>query len=511
MPEATETFRQHGILLTGANGFLGKVVLGFLLDRFPDFRHLYVLIRPKANQSAEQRFQSEVVQSPALAAIVAKRGEEFLSQKITVLSGDVAQTECGIDPARLEQLRGRIALVINCAGLVEFFPPIVDSFASNVDGVEHVVSLCKELGARLLHVSTCYVCGEHEGIVEETEPILGFYPHRKGPEDTSFDYRQELSYCRKRIQQIEDSATANGEQERSKAVLRRLTALGKERAEFWGWVNTYTFGKSIAEQIIASEENLQYAIVRPAIVESSLEFPFPGWVEGGRTAAPLVLMAMGGLRHWTVRGDLPLEVVPVDLVASAILTISVLLLNGQSAPVYQLGTADTNPILLEPLVKLLHAEYAKSRSNNRVRQPVLTTRVRIVSAEAARLRRIRLQKRTHQAQVLLVGLRKLLDSAGLPGRRSLASWSVALRTLGLQASVREQTLALYQPFILDNRFIFESENIRAAHRLLSPKDRELLPWNPERIDWEGYWINHQIKGVQQWVQPKAMRDRVFHA
>lgn len=513
LTDASQTFRQHEILLIGANGFLGKVVLGLLLDRFPDLKHLHILIRPKSNASAQERFYQDVLTSPALAAIAEKLGRECLKAKISVLPGDIGQPGCGMDEACLQNLTGRVALIINCAGLVEFFPPVDESFRSNVDGVEHLVALTRNLRAKLVHVSTCYVCGEADGLIEETEPILGFYPRRKGPDDLSFRHHEELRYCRERIRQIYESAGAPGEHARPKSVLQRLTDLGKQRADHWGWVNTYTYAKSLGEQIIAAEDNLDYAIVRPAIVESALEFPFPGWVEGGRTAAPLVLMAMGGLKHWTVRRDAPLEVVPVDLVASSILAVSALLLNGRSMPVYQLGTADVNPILLEPLVTLLHSHSRKARRKKRskfVEPPAnLGSGVRFVSPQKARARRVRLQKTINRAETVIAGLRRMLDTTGLPGKRSLADWNMALRALGLQASFREQTLELYQPFILDNRYIFESENMRAAYLLLSEKDRQLLPWVPERINWEDYWVNNQINGIERWVQPDAVKNWAF--
>ena len=495
MIDASQTFRRNEILIAGANGFLGKVVLGLLLDRFPEFRHLHILVRPRANLTAQERFASEVLSSPALRPIVQKLGQEFVDSKISVLAGDIAEPNCGIQAAAIGKLSGRLGLIINCAGLVEFFPPADDSFRSNVDGVEHIVSLAKATGAKLLHVSTCYVCGQADGLVEETEPILGFYPRRKSPDDSSFDHREEIRYCRERIYRICDS---DG-RARSKQVLQRLTDLGKQRAEHWGWVNTYTYAKSLGEQIIAADNGLEYAIVRPAIVESALRFPFPGWVEGGRTAAPLVLVAIGGLRHWTVRRDAPLEVVPVDLVASAIVTVSALLLNGRGRSVYQLATAGVNPVLLEPLVRMLHQQSGKPG------------RVRFLSAEAARARRIRLQRRIDRVQMLIAEARRTAKRTGLPGKRTLAAWGLALRKLGLQALFREQTLELYQPFILDNCFVFEAENIREAYALLSDKDRQLLPWTPEEIDWKQYWIDNQIGGIQKWVQPEAARHWSFQA
>jgi hypothetical protein len=102
-----------------------------------------------------------------------------------------------------------------------------------------------------------------------------------------------------------------------------------------------------------------------------------------------------------------------------------------------------------------------------------------------------------------------VEKTGLPGKATLARWSTALRTLSLQATFREQTLDQYLPFVQDHRYIFESENIRAACALISEKDRRLLPWDPEMIDWNDYWINHQVAGTQKWIQPEAVKEWAF--
>ncbi len=550
MTDIAEVFHQNELFLTGANGFLGKVLLGTLLDRYPGFAHLHILVRPRRGLLACDRFFSEVLTSPPLAPIVekiaAQRGKDFLRERITVWSGDVGEPNLGLEASALERLRGRVGAVINSAGLVEFFPPVDASFRSNVDGVEHVVAFAKGAGAKLVHVSTCYVCGTRDGLVEETEPILGFYPRRKGLEDTSFNHAEEIRYVRALIRQIHDSslrlrslrpgsgpsagsptltgaeartgvAASGAENGTSRELAERLVTLGKHRAASWGWVNTYTYTKSLGEQIIAAAESLDYAIVRPAIVESALRFPFPGWIEGGRTATPLVLMALDGMKEWPVREDTPLEVVPVDLVASAILMVTALLLDSRSERLYQLGSADVNPIHLGPLVSLLSEQSRKREYNNHARTAVpyvvrkLTgapsdSRVRFVTAEELRPRRERLQKRIGRAEDILAATRRMLAVARLPGTSSLAGWSTALRTLGLQASFRDQTLDQYLPFVLHYRYIFESENIRAAFALISENDRKLVPWDPERIEWKDYWINHQVRGIQKWIQTESTRN-----
>lgn len=493
------------------------MILAMLLDRYPQVKHVHVLLRPGKGLSAEERFQAEVMESPVMAALLATRGEQFLWDRVTVWPGELAQSDWGLDHQALNAIASRVKLIINCAGKVEFFPPVDESLRANVDGVENAIALARRAGARLLHVSTCFVCGEANGLIEETEPILGFYPHRKGADDNAFGALTELAYCREQVRLITDSEPdreTDKPHARSKETAQKLVALGKRRAEHWGWVNTYTYSKSLGEQLIARQNDLAWSIVRPAIVESALRFPFPGWIEGGRTAAPLVLMAMGGLKHWPVSRETPLEVVPVDLVAAAILAVGALLLEGRADKIYQLGTADVNPIKLGPLVDLLRQQARKRAGRNgRERLPIRIAasrgRARFISVEQSRARRQRVEKRIQRAQAILDRMRSAVSTAGLPGSQSLARWQSALRTLGLQARFREQTLDQYLPFILHNRYVFESENIRTACGKLSEQDRMLLPWDPERIHWSNYWIHHQIAGIEKWIQPEAVKEWSF--
>ncbi len=491
------------------------MILAMLLERYPDLKHLHLLLRPARGLSAAERFNSEIMDSPVMAALVATAGEEFVRERVSVWPGELSQTGCGLDEQALKVIAARVKLIINCAGKVEFFPPVDESLKANVDGVENAIALARRAGARLLHISTCFVSGEANGLIEETEPILGFYPHRKGPDDNAFNVLNELAYCREQARLItEGETTSEDSRARSKETVQKLVALGKRRAEHWGWVNTYTYSKSLGEQLIAQEKDLAWSIVRPAIVESALRFPFPGWIEGGRTAAPLVLMAMGGLKHWPVRRNTPLEVVPVDLVAAAILAVGALLLDGRAENVYQLGTADVNPIRLGPLVNLLRQEARKrvrryGKGGLRIRIAASRGRARFISLEEARARRLKLEKRIQRAQAIIDRMHGAVKNVRLPGKKSLAGWQSALRTLGLQARFREQTLDQYLPFILYNRYIFESENIRTAYSRISERDKMLLPWDPERIHWKNYWIHHQIEGIEKWVQPEAVKEWSF--
>lgn len=480
------------MLITGANGFVGKVVLALLLDRFPNFKHLHILMRGKRGVSPRDRFERDVLTAPCLSGIVAKTDPAVLRDKITLLPGDVSAPNCGFDDATVAAMKGRVKLILNIAGLVEFTPPVDDSFRSNVDGAESVIGLSKALDAGLVHVSTCFVCGESEGLVEEDEPIVGYYPRRKGPGDQAFRAHDEAAYMRARIREIYASARGPNDKE----AKQKLTDLGVQRARQWGWVNTYTYTKSLGEQMIAMDPDVRYTIVRPAIVEAALDFPFSGWVEGGRTAAPLVMMAMKGLRHWPVREDAPMEVVPVDQVAAAILMAAALLLHGEAEPVYHLATADRNPVYFGQIIRWINAEYVKETKKIRW----MTPGVRVMSVEKAKSRGQQLSRHLTNLYEFISEVRQYAQAKNLPGHKRLFKLGNNVKTLTRQLAIREGALQIYQPFLYDNRFVFESENIRRAHARLSDEERQKLPWWPERIRWRQYWTVNELRGIQKWVE-----------
>src|SRR5258705_167372 len=131
-----------------------------------------------------------------------------------------------------------------------------------------------------------------------------------------------------------------------------LTKLGMERAEHWGWTNTYTYTKSLGEQIILSDRTVASTIVRPAIVESSVRYPFPGWNEGFNTTAPLMYLMLKGPRPGPMGEDTALDVIPVDFIASGMLLATAARLAGEHESIYQFGTSDANRISSKRLTEL---------------------------------------------------------------------------------------------------------------------------------------------------------------
>jgi thioester reductase-like protein len=53
--EVAEFFRGRSVLVTGASGFMGKVLLEKLLYSCPDLRAIYILLRTKRHKTPEAR------------------------------------------------------------------------------------------------------------------------------------------------------------------------------------------------------------------------------------------------------------------------------------------------------------------------------------------------------------------------------------------------------------------------------------------------------------------------
>jgi long-chain acyl-CoA synthetase len=498
---AIDAFSNKTILLLGSTGFVGKVVLAMVLDRFPELKHLVVQVRRKKTTPGHRRFYEEVLQSPPLRAVVQRIGESVVREKVKVVEGDLEQPLCGISHEDIEALKGKVDVVVNLAGVVDFDPPVNESFEPNVYGMQHLIELVQSLGARLVHVSTAYVAGKKNGHIPEDTPIDGYFPRREESPSEHFSIPEELKWYEQFVKETRESRATN-----PRPVRDRLREGGSERADFWGWTNTYTYTKSMGEQLIVQAPGLTYAIVRPAIVESSLRFPFPGWNEGFTTSAPLVLMGGEGVKDWPVREDGPLEVIPVDLVAAGILIVTAAVLCGKHKRVYQLASADTNPIIFRRLVRFLGMNSRYKNKHKRTGSRLANiwkayVETRVITVESLQSRRKRFHRGLDVIHAALTLGKTIL------GAERVGPYLKSLRDTRRQIRAQEVTLDKFLPFLFHNSFYFDTRNIREARQMLTNEDLRRLRWDPESIDWADYWVNIHTKGIEKWIRPVFTTSR----
>jgi long-chain acyl-CoA synthetase len=545
-----KAFRGHEILITGVTGFLGKVALTMLLERYPEVGRVHVLVRPRAGGTADDRFFGKVASSPPFRPLRERHGERFeafLRDKCLPLAGDVTDPLLGLSEGQVRALAGKLSCVINCAGLVTFNPSLELAVRVNTEGARNAAGLCKETGATLVHISTCFVAGTRRGPVFEDEPLIGSYPKAHDLDEAArvpFVVDAELKdvdalVARLRAQ-ADDGALAA--QFRAAAVRRleaegrdpkdqkalglaagrerrvwlsqQLIQAGMDRARAWGWPNTYTYTKAMGEQAIAAS-GCQYALVRPAIVESALRFPFPGWNEGFTTSAPLVFMGLNGQRVFPAGHKRVLDLIPVDLVAAGILGVAGAACAGRLPHrVFQLASGDVNPFYVRRSVELV-ALYKRRKMDERVaegKRSAFENWIDTFLEPYPASKELYFVSSTPFFRAAAKGMRKLIAdrgaSWGAPRTTALlARADQALESVDRQLAMLETTWDLFLPFVAGERFIFQCKHTRALWAQLSEEDRARLPWDPEAIDWRRYWMEVHMRGLEQWVFPTLEEER----
>ncbi len=375
------------ILLIGTTGFVGKVALSMLLHHYPNVRRVYCLVRPGAGNTADERFYKKVASAEPFRPLRAQHGDgylDFMRSKIVALPGDIGRALCNFTDETFAQFEadGGLDVIINSAGLVSFMPSLESALRINTMGAKNVLEVARRAKCKLVHVSTCYVAGARDGEIWEDEPVVGYFPRRDELKDKDFDAEAEIADCHKIIERVREEsndrahislfrerAAKSLEQQRRDpddpddlklAVARErkiwmathLTHLGMERATHWGWTNTYTYTKSLGEQIILADRTVVSTVVRPAVVESAVRYPFPGWNEGFNTTAPLVYLVVKGHRSIPAGHDTALDVIPVDFIAAGMLLATAAVLADVHEPVYQLGASDLNRVTARRLTEL---------------------------------------------------------------------------------------------------------------------------------------------------------------
>ena len=342
--------------MTGATGFVGKVALSMLLDRYPEVGRVFVLVRPGTGGTAEARFFDKVAPSRPFDPLRARHGagfDAFLREKCVPLAGDVSDPLLGLSEADLARVAG-LDLVLSSAGLVDFDPSLELALGVNVGGAANAVELCRRTGARPAPRLDLLRRGQprRRGARGRGDPRLlppprggGRAPRTPALDGADFDLGgragrrgaadrrgaragrrpRALSGFRDRaLERLRAEGRSTHDEKALRLAIGRerrlwisgqLVELGMARARHWGWTNTYTYTKSLGEQIIAASD-VPWAVVRPAIVESALRYPFPGWNEGFTTSAPLAFLGLKGHRSFPAAEKAILDVVPVDLVAA---------------------------------------------------------------------------------------------------------------------------------------------------------------------------------------------------
>ena len=514
-----DALRGKQILLIGATGFIGKVWLANLLSDLPEIGRVFVLVRPRRGTTGLARFERLLGESPVFEMLSARYGEqlsEFLRERFEVIEGDVTEAGLGLAPETRARLARSLDLIVNSSGLTDFNPDLRDALASNVYAVQDVLEfLCECDHAALLHLSTCYVVGRRDGRVPEVlsrnytpvrlagfdaaaelkslKALIGETKARAQSAEVTSELRSNAMQKEHAAKDLHGVALENQVRKNRVRWLRQtLTDAGTRRANELGWPNTYTFTKSLAESLIRNfldaNRHAAIAVVRPAIVESSIEKPFLGWNEGINTSASLSYLLGTFFRQLPTNENKCLDLIPVDLVSRGMTLIAAALVTRRHERVYQLATSVTNPCNMRRSIELTglgHRKFYRAQNG-------LHERLRL-KFDAIPVSKSRYEKLSAPAQKAIV---QAIN-------RSVEPFSVrpplARRERELEKVIK--LISLFEPFILLNDHVFEALHVEQLSAALPPAEREDFGFDARSLDWWDYWINVHIPALRKWCYP----------
>jgi hypothetical protein len=514
------TMRGKQILLIGGTGFIGKVWLANLLTELPEIGRVHLLIRGHRTATALQRFERLVSESPVFDRLAERHGDrfaDFLRDRVEVVAGDASKPGLGLAPEARQRLGRSLDLIVNSAGLTDFNPDLRDALAMNVHATVHLLHFLHECDhAALLHLSTCYAIGRRDGrILEDFSSnytpggIAGFEARkecaslevlireteaRAESAELTAELRRAALDKRQASKNLQGVALDNQiRKNRTRWLRQALMEAGTKRANELGWPNTYTFTKSLSESLIGdyvdATPGAAIAIVRPSIVESSIEKPFVGWNEGVNTSASLSYLLGTFFRQLPTNESKCLDLIPVDIVSRGMTLIGAALVARRHERVYHLATSVANPCDMRRSIELTGLGHRKFyRSLDGFQQ-----RVRL-KFDAIPVSKARYERLSAPAQKMLVqAINRSVEPLGF------AKAPLARQERDLDKVIK--LVALFEPFILDNDHVFEAANIERLSAALPADERAEFGYDARSLDWWDYWINVHIPALRKWCYP----------
>lgn len=279
-------FAEKSVFITGASGFLGKVLIEKLLHDCKDIKAIYVLVRTKGKAQAHSRL-AEIFESRAFDRI--RRIQPSLFDKVKVIRGDITFDDLAISSEDLKTLRNEVSIVVHSAATIRFDEPLKRATRINVIATKRILELALQLKRleAFVHVSTAY-CNKPKHDIKES-----VYTETLTPEKLI-----ELS------------------NDLSDEMLESLTP-----HLFGDRPSSYHYTKAMAENLVQSySDRMPIVILRPSIITAAVRDPMPGWTDNyNGPAGYLVTAGKGILRSMLVESDFICDAIPVDVVANTII------------------------------------------------------------------------------------------------------------------------------------------------------------------------------------------------
>ncbi|XP_012263712.2 fatty acyl-CoA reductase 1-like [Athalia rosae] len=447
--EIREWYRGRAVFITGATGFMGKVLVEKLLRSCPDVGPLYVLVREKKEVLSMDRVEDMVTSylfDELRAAGVNPR------DRIVTVPGDVGLPDLGISAEDRRVLRETVSVVFHVAATVRFDEHMRLAVAMNLEGTRAVLNLCQGMTnlAAVVHVSTAYANCNLSTIEERV------YPPPADPDKVT-----------QYVSGLDDDALD--------FITPRLIS---------GHPNTYTFTKALAEDLVSKwSKSLPIVIVRPSIVSASWKEPQPGWVDNFNGPTALVVgTGKGLLKTMYGRDNISVDLIPVDVCINAFIAAAWEMGSRKSGKlksdvlVYNCVSSPFKPLTWNGFINFMSPYLVKYAMNDAFMAPEMTmttSRVKHVLTNFA-----------YQAVPATIADFFIWFSGGQPKFKRYQS-------------KLNQMVAMLE-FFTSHEWVFRGNNLQQLNSKLSASDRERFDFDMTKMDWDSYASSYYL-GIRRYV------------
>ncbi|XP_035280987.1 fatty acyl-CoA reductase 1 isoform X1 [Anguilla anguilla] len=452
MASIADYYAGKSVLITGATGFMGKVLVEKLLRCCPGVQALYILVRPKAGQTMQERVTS--MMKCKLFDRVREDDPEF-HRKIVAISSELIQPGLAISPEDAEKLCSCVNVVFHCAATIRFDEPLKLALQLNVIATQQLLSLAQKMQhlEAFIHISTAYAnCNRHH--IDEV-----IYPPPVQP--------------KKLIDSLEWM---------DDGMVRDITPrLIGDRP------NTYTYTKALAECVVQQESSrLNIGIIRPSIVGASWQEPFPGWIDNFNGPSGVFIAAGKGiLRTMRANNDAVADLIPVDTVVNLTLAAGwyTAVHRPKSALVYNCTTGGINPFHWGEIEHHVMSTFKRNPLEQAFRRP-----------------------NANITSNYLIYQYWILVSHKFPA----LIYDLFLRLSGQKPQMMRIFNRLHKAIALLEYFSsqdweWNSDNMSMLLSQLSPEDRKTFNFDVRQLNWPEYIENYCI-GTKKYVLNEDMAD-----